>query len=69
MRDRLGIGYELAQERHPCSCSPSQALPNMFAGPLPAASVQRPPVPGRFPVHLGGYSPPAKEVRLKNNGE
>jgi hypothetical protein len=41
----------------------------MFAGPPPATSVQRAPVPGRFPDHLEGYSPPAKEVRLKNNGE
>jgi hypothetical protein len=41
----------------------------MSAGPLPAASAQRPPVPGRFPDYLGGYSPLAKEVRLKNDGE
>jgi hypothetical protein len=41
----------------------------MFAGPLPATSVQRSPMPGRFPDHLGGYSRLAKEVRLKNNGE
>jgi hypothetical protein len=68
-RDRLGIGYELAKERQPCSCRPSQALLNMFAGPPLAPPVQRAPVPGRFPDHLDGYSSPAKEVRLKNNGK
>jgi hypothetical protein len=41
----------------------------MFAGPLPATSVQRASVPGRFPDHLAGYLPPGSEIGLKNNGE
>src|SRR6266853_2519165 len=68
-RDRLGIGYQLAQERHPCRCSPSQALTNVLAGPPSATSVQRAPAPGRSPDHLAGYLPPASEIGLKNNGE
>ena len=63
------MGGQLAQERHPCSCRPSQTLPNMFAEPSLATSVQRMPAAGRLSDHADSYVPPAKEIGLKNNGE